>query len=87
MEALKNLYPLDSSKYVAEMTWDPKTILCKKEWFGEGVLVDFEGIKVKAPQNIDGIPKGILWKLYAITARRRKKTQSWLCVIQEELIK
>lgn len=53
MEALKNLYPLDSSKYVAEMTWDPKTVLCKKEWFGDGVIVEFERIKVKAPQNID----------------------------------
>ena len=57
MEALKNLYPLDSSKYVAEMTWDPKTVLCKKEWFGDGAIVEFEGIKVKAPQNIDGFLK------------------------------
>lgn len=53
MEELKALYPYDECEYVAEMVWDTKTVLCKKEWFSEGVMVDFEGLKVCAPKDPD----------------------------------
>lgn len=57
MENLKMLYPYDACEYVAEMVWDTKTVLCKKEWFAEGTMVDFEGMKVCAPKDIDGFLK------------------------------
>ena len=57
MEDLKNQYEFDSSEYVAEMVWDIKTVLCKKSWFGEGQMIQFEDIKVKAPKDIDSFLK------------------------------
>ena len=39
------------------MVWDIKTVLCKKSWFGEGQMIQFEDIKVKAPKDIDSFLK------------------------------
>ena len=57
MEDLKNQYEFDSSEYVAEMVWDIKTVMCKESWFGEGQMIQFEDIKVKAPKDIDSFLK------------------------------
>lgn len=53
MEELKNSYPMDTSRYVAEMVWDPQTVLCEKTWFDGFSLVEFEGLQVKAPADTD----------------------------------
>lgn len=53
MENYKNLFTIDSSKYVAEMVWDPETVLLNKEIFDGFSTVEFEGLKVKAPTDPD----------------------------------
>lgn len=57
MESFKEQYSIDGSRYVAEMTWDPKTILCEKKWFDGYTNIKFEGLEVKAPRDIDAFLK------------------------------
>ena len=57
MESFKKLYSMKDSKYVAEMTWDPSTILFEKKWFDGYSIVEFEGKKIKAPNDVDSFLK------------------------------
>lgn len=48
-ESLKDIYDMNTSKYVSEMTWDAGLILCKKDWFSDTVKLEFDGIEVSVP--------------------------------------
>lgn len=53
MENFKNLYDINSSRYIAEMTWDSGLTLYEKKWFENYVYMDFENLKVKVPVGYD----------------------------------
>lgn len=53
LESLKNLYDINESKYVAEMTWDSNLVLYEKKWFNDYIYMEFENIKVKVPVGYD----------------------------------
>ena len=53
LESLKNLYDINESKYVAEMTWDSNLVLYVKKWFNDYIYMEFENIKVKVPVGYD----------------------------------
>lgn len=57
MENLKNIYDFETSKYIAEMTWDAGLVLYEKEWFQEYIYMDFEDIKIKVPIGYDAFLK------------------------------
>ena len=53
LEAFKNLYDIDESRYIAEMTWDSGLTLYEKKWFDDYLYMDFENLKVKVPVGYD----------------------------------
>ena len=53
MEALKDQYYNEHGSNVAEIVWDFQTVVCKKEWFDEPQLHQFENLMVKIPSNYD----------------------------------
>ena len=53
MEHLKDQYYHDNGNNVAELVWDFKTVLCKKEWFNGFLMHQFENLKVKIPSDYD----------------------------------
>ena len=53
MEAFKDLYDTNTSRYVAEMTWDSGLTLYEKKWFEDYIYMDFENLKVKVPSGYD----------------------------------
>lgn len=55
MEALREVYPFDKSKYVTCIIWDVEVRQCPKEWFLEYTTLPFEGIQVKVPKDYDSV--------------------------------
>ena len=55
MEALRDVYPFDKSKYVTCIIWDVEIRQCPKEWFLEYTTLPFEGIQVKVPKEYDSV--------------------------------
>ena len=53
MENFKNLYDINNSRYIAEMTWDSGLTLYEKSWFDKYIYMDFENLKVKVPIGYD----------------------------------
>lgn len=53
MENFKNLYDINNSRFIAEMTWDSGLTLYEKSWFEEYTYMDFENLKVKVPIGYD----------------------------------
>lgn len=53
MEHLKDQYYDDKGNNVAELVWDFKTVLCKKEWFNGFLMHQFENLIVKIPSDYD----------------------------------
>nr|WP_288810388.1 LicD family protein [uncultured Anaerostipes sp.] len=53
MEDFKNLYDINNSRYIAEMTWDSGLTLYEKSWFDKYIYMDFENLKVKVPIGYD----------------------------------
>ena len=53
MENFKNLYDINNSRYIAEMTWDSGLTLYEKSWFDKYIYLDFENLKVKVPIGYD----------------------------------
>ena len=53
MENFKNLYDINESRYIAEMTWDSGLTLYEKKWFEDYIYMDFENLKVKVPVGYD----------------------------------
>ena len=53
MENFKNLYDINNSRYIAEMTLDSGLTLYEKSWFDKYIYMDFENLKVKVPIGYD----------------------------------
>lgn len=49
MEKFKEIYDIENSKYIAELTWDAGLVLYDKKWFESYIYMDFEDISVKVP--------------------------------------
>ncbi|MDY6282335.1 MAG: LicD family protein [Erysipelotrichaceae bacterium] len=53
MEGLKDKYYDEKGNNIAELVWDFKTVICKKEWFEKALSHQFENLTVKIPSGYD----------------------------------
>ncbi len=60
LDRIRTKYHYDNSQFVCPLTFDyMEKCVCKKKWFGEGIVVDFENIMVNIPNDSDSILKQI----------------------------